>query len=285
MKAFVSAWSKRFNNEKYPYDFYIDSLKRIEISASMEELAETVIGMLHWKDGKVSKDPNGNVLLNGRTYTLKKPKPHTYQEETHKQIFYSKEFFAFALNIRDKEVFDPSAVGTLTGNGLQLWSSTSIVIPTFVLHILSPKIYPLYDQHVERAKRALLAEELNQKGYILKFKDYLSYEQFFEEFLVSHYGKQEEYSLHKIKEVDKALWSFGKSLKRGPSVKKTGLTVKGKQTVEPIFKGRVLELIKKGESQRRAFEIAGHELGITLTRSQQLYPGSVIHRWRQQEKI
>ena len=282
MRAFVHAWSNKFDDSKYPHHFYTESLKSIETANSIDALAENIIGMLHWKDGKVVEDPAGDYDLNGVSYSLKNPKPNTYHDDKHKPIIYSRKFYELATTIRDEKTFDTAAVDKLTGSELPLWASGSVVIPTFVLHILSPGIYPLYDQHVERAKRALLAEELNQKGTTLKIRDYLSYREFFEEFLVSHYGKSEKYTLDQVKEIDKALWSFGKSLKVKIAFKKRPAEVKTQTIPRKDFKKRVIELIKEGHPHKLAFELAGQEFDIPLSRSQKLYPGSVIYQWRKQ---
>lgn len=55
MKKFVEAWHKNFNDNKYPKGFYFDSIKAVKLATNKEELANIIIGLLHWKDGKVKK--------------------------------------------------------------------------------------------------------------------------------------------------------------------------------------------------------------------------------------
>lgn len=108
--------------------------------------------MLHWKDGKVTEDPLGISKLSNRNYSIGQPKPHTYNSSIHKSILSSQAFFEFVQEIIAGDSFDEKNIKRLTSSEFNLWKESAIVIPTFVLHILSPKIYPLYDQHVERAK-------------------------------------------------------------------------------------------------------------------------------------
>lgn len=94
------------------------------------------------------------------------------------------------------------------------FKGVSAIWKSFLLHIIKPKEYPVFDQHVYRAYYYLknsLIKELPQEN-IKKEKIY------FEEYLAFFQQIQDGFSL---KETDEALWSFGKFLKSnyGRSIK------------------------------------------------------------------
>ena len=83
----------------------------------------------------------------------------------------------------------------------------------FLLHIINPDEYPIYEQHVHRAFKYLennRIEEIsksNNEKYNVYFNEYL---QFFNEFR----RKANKFS---VKEIDEALWTFGKYIKEYPN--------------------------------------------------------------------
>lgn len=152
--------------------------------------------MERWKS---KKDSLGNVNLNGISYSFTTAKPNTYHPDKHKSILESQSFFDFAHGIISTTKFNKQDIHELTGGQFELWKQDSIVIPSFLLHTLSPIIYPLYDQHVERAKRALSAQTLNYNGYLLKKEDYFSYKEFFDDFLKIVYDPQYNLGIEDVK--------------------------------------------------------------------------------------
>lgn len=195
MKEFINAWQKKYNAQKYPRAVYFTSIEIIGSTNSPDVFGQLVIDMLHWKDGKIS-------VQNG-SYAYSKPKPNTYIQEKHERILKSRDFFQWAKDINKSRIFRASTIQEMEDK-FGLWHS--LVIPAFVLHIINPFVYPMYDQNVERAKRALLAE--NIENYQLTENTYAEYHNFFESIV------EDKKDIYCIKFYDEALWSFGKWLKQ-----------------------------------------------------------------------
>lgn len=278
MIRFFEAWQSKYDSSKYPRVLYFDSIKAITQAQTPDKLAAAVINILHWKDGKVSINPDGS-------YIFTKTKPNTYYPEKHDHILKSQRFFNWAKIINGSKFFDPTNVYVLTKD-FGLWNDTSIVIPTFVLHILNPFIYPLYDQHVERAKKALLAQDISERP--LSSETYIEYYKFF-------HSISDENTIEIIKQKDEALWSFGKWLKSLssavisinesdiiPNIDKEQSDFNATYTPDDNFKIRVMILISEGLSQAKAMKTAADELKVKLPDSYYRYPGSHVYRWKQQ---
>jgi hypothetical protein len=210
MKSFVEAWSAKFQPDKYPLDFYFSKINDLSFAKSPESAGQTIIELLHWKDGKVLKDSNGEVVIETERYKLLATKPNTYNITKHKEIFCSTEFFQWIQEVKAIRTFDARRVKDLS-SVFNLYGKDSIVIPSFILHVISPMIYPLYDQHVERAKRVLLAQEIRFPRDEINLTTYQEYQLFFQELVGTCFGQQPRFE--EIKNVDNALWSFGKWFK------------------------------------------------------------------------
>jgi hypothetical protein len=84
------------------------------------------------------------------------------------------------------------------------------------LHIIAPQIYPIFDQHVFRAFRFLLSNDVveipstNSKKERTYFQDYLPF-----------FNHLANISNMPRKKVDEALWVFGKFLKTDYRVQMT----------------------------------------------------------------
>ena len=293
MKAFIEAWASQYDESKYSSKLYYDLIDEIRISKTPEKLGEAVIYLLHWKDGKVSESNSGKLMVKGVRYNLEKTKPNTYESLKHKKIFMSKDFYLFAQNIKKENKFIAEKIHALCEDHFNMWSKNALIIPAFVLHVLSPLYYPIYDQHVERAKRALLAKPLNKDSSKLTLNSYKCYQSFFNK-IVAQY--KAESNLRDQKTVDKALWSFGKWLKTACNIEgklgnannaiRTDKKVKSKNTFTPdlAFKKRVFQLIDTGFTQAEAMKKAAQEAGVVLPNSYYIYPGTHIYRWRGQIK-
>lgn len=87
----------------------------------------------------------------------------------------------------------------------------------FVMHCLYPETYPLYDQHVYRAFKYLVTEGQDKPNLAPnKWSEYCSYADFF----------NKKISITKADAIilDRALWTFGKSLKASMSLAETKQT-------------------------------------------------------------
>jgi hypothetical protein len=89
----INSWADRFDDLKYPRDFYIETLASVSTAQESEQVGQLVIHMLQWKDGKVKLDPNGKIIVNGAHYTVGRAKPNTYNPKVHNSIFFSERFF------------------------------------------------------------------------------------------------------------------------------------------------------------------------------------------------
>jgi len=285
MKNFIESWAAKYDENKYSTKFYYYFLNKVKYSKTPEELGNAIICLLHWKDGKVIRSDTGKIEINSFRYSLGKPKPNTYEPQKHKTILISIAFYDWAQKVIDATTFSPDHINALTGAPFYLWGRKSIIIPAFVLHVLSPMYYPLYDQHVERAKRALLAVPLNKDSTFLNLESYKCYQNYFVDIAKQYAinGTLEEYKI-----IDKALWSFGKWLKkinnvRGTNEKTYGTMIqKNIFTPDMVFKKRVLFLLDQGHTQLEAMKIAANEREVTLADSYYKYPGSHLYRWKKQ---
>ena len=210
MKSFVEAWSRKFQSDKYSLDFYFTKIKELALAKNPKDAGVAIIELLHWKDGKVLEDSNGEVVIETVRYKLLPTKPNTYSISKHKEILCSKEFFQWIQEVKVMTTFDATEVKELS-SVFNLYGKDSIVIPVFILHIISPETFPLYDQHVERAKRVLLAQEVRFPRDEINLTTYEEYQSFFQEMIITCFGHQPNFE--NIKKVDNALWSFGKWFK------------------------------------------------------------------------
>jgi hypothetical protein len=225
MDMFIDSWGSKFNSIIYPIDYYYGHLEKIQYATTSNELGEAIIAMLHWKDGKVSRDDIGNIKVGEKRYYLSQAKPNTYNVEKHYEVLTSQAFFDWGEEVTSLKSFDNNKIEELRSK-FQLYNQNAIVIPAFILHCLNPLVFPIYDQHVERAKRAFLAEPVHFSTSSMNTNSYTDYQSFFQSFLNSEFQ-----NIEYMKKVDSALWSFGKWLKQ--HVRFIG-TVK-RQTLENHF--------------------------------------------------
>jgi len=281
----IDSWATRFDDSKYRREFYLQTLASFSKAEESEKIGKFVIRMLQWKDGKVQFDPTGSITVNGRRYAVSRTKPNTYDRKVYDTLFFSNHFFVWAQGIKKLCDFSSDLLDQIRSLGL--WPRTSLVIPTFLLHILNPRVFPIFDQQVERARRFLMGKDLNASSVGLRIDDYNQHTLFRFE-LLSDVGinvATAEYD--DVKHVDEALWAMGKHLKQTQKATKKQPTDpitahRGNFTTSsPDFKNTVFKYagIMK---QSAAMEQAAREFGIHLPRSYLLYPGSHIDRWRRQ---
>jgi hypothetical protein len=261
--------------------------------------------MLAWKDGKVQLDPNGKIFLNGVCYSVGRSKPNTYDPKVHDSTLFSQDFFNWAQEVKRLHTFS-SKLLSVVKQRFNLWSSTSLVMPAFLLHILNPRFFPIFDQHVERARRFLTGSILNASSVDIVIDNYTAYRSFWLELLSELNIDVAAVEYGQVKRIDDALWAMGKYLKQ---TKKTGarpvdeksptqnahlapsrparttetknFTSRTHNTSSREFKNRVLQYAESME-QRKAMQLAAEELGVLLPPSYLKYPGSHVYRWRQQ---
>jgi hypothetical protein len=281
----VDSWSKKFNSDKYPTDFYLYALDGVRAAEDEEQLRLHIVRLLHWKDGKVRLNAEGEIKLGGVAYLLRSTKPNTYSSDAHDIKLGSRAFYDWSKSIRTSECFSIDHIVAIKER-FGLWPGTSIVLPIFILHALNPRVFPIFDQNVERARRFFAALPYNRSSADLGIENYLDYRQFWLE-MVNGLGmdaSQTDYSLLKL--LDDAMWAIGKHLKLRTTVD----TEAEKQissignVISPKFKNRVLSLIQETPSvtQKQAMQRTAQDFCVQLPLSYLRYPGSHIDRWRRQ---
>jgi hypothetical protein len=90
----------------------------------------------------------------------------------------------------------------------------SAIWQVFLRHIIQPAQFPIFDQHVYRAFRYLQRQEKDEipNNKVLKLKIY------FEQYLAFYLDMEENTELFTGKEIDDALWAFGKFLGNHPKM-------------------------------------------------------------------
>jgi hypothetical protein len=89
---------------------------------------------------------------------------------------------------------------------LEEFKEVSTIWKIFLLHIIKPARYPIFDQHVYRAFYYIKNFKVRELSYDNKEKE----KEYFEDYLP--FFKQIQGG-HPIKKLDESLWSFGKFLK------------------------------------------------------------------------
>ena len=299
LKTIVEKWSAKFLENKFPLSFYYACIDRLRDAQEPEIVRVNISYLLHWKDGKVRKNPHGEVKIDGVNYVLSNPKPNTYSDAKHAPILASQEFFQWIKIIREATNFCPSYVDEIFSK-FSLWSTSSIVIRTYLLHILNPRVFPIFDQHVNRARKFLMGDYYDLPRNVKDLNEYIYYQSFWKDFAESLSINLERAELSEIKQVDNALWSLGKFISdhlngktpplqpvphtTTPSQKTAHHPHTGKKnddTSSPKFKNLVLRYCQ-GMKQVEAMQLAANELSINLPPSYLQHPGSHIYRWRKQ---
>jgi hypothetical protein len=283
-------WAARFDDSKYPRDFYLHMLVSLSAAQEVEQIGQSVIRMLQWKDGKVQLDPNGEITVNGLRYVVGRTKPNTYDPKLHDKVLFSNPFSVWTQEVKKQCSFSSDLLDQISRHGL--WPKSSLVIPAFLLHILNPRVFPIFDQHVERTRRFLMRQDLNFSSVGLQIDDYVQYTAFWFELLSDLGLDVTTVEYERIKHVDEALWAMGKHLKQMQKVAKSHSTLfnealndisrnRSVTTGSPEFKNAVLKYAST-MTQSAAMERAAREFEIRLPRSYLQYPGSHIYRWRRQ---
>ncbi len=293
LEGFIDCWSMKFDSARYPPEFYLSNIEDIQKSTSPIGLSSLIENMLCWKDGKVRKKSSGILCVGGVMYSKGQPKPNTYDPKRHGQILQKACFFNWAKKVMQIDSFNSEVVLQVTSE-LKLWSNKSIVLPSFLAHILNPRIFPLYDQHVERSYRFFSGLPLNSDSTNLSICNYKEYHIFWCQLLSDLHVKHGTTSIEHLKKIDNALWTIGKYLKIASvnqplngSFEYSPITeislLHEYNTSSPKFINLVLRYCNTGsETQRDAMLRASKELNINLPNSYLKYPGSHIYRWRKQ---
>jgi hypothetical protein len=290
-----------FDSTKFPTEFYLHLLSDIQEANDELQLSILIIWLLQWKDGKIRESNEGEIKLGERTYSARQTKPNTYAPEKHDHKLCSKDFYNWSKKITALKTFSIEHIA-MVKDGFQLWpSGDSLVMPAFLLHILNPRVFPLFDQHVERARRFFSALPYKFSSIDIDTDDYIDYHLFWTE-LIHEMGINiscADYS--EVKRIDDALWSIGKHLKLYTSGEGRDKDIKKRRTysVQPLLRTQVDEQTTGYDTnspefkncvlayctsmtQCDAMKRAANQLKVSLPPSYLAYPGSHIDRWRRQ---
>lgn len=92
---------------------------------------------------------------------------------------------------------------------LKEFKEVSVVWKVFLLHIISPSLYPIYDQHIHRAYRFMHNEPSD--GISASMNEATKLKFFFEEY----YPFVKESKIKDLKKMDEAFFAFGQFIKLG----------------------------------------------------------------------
>ena len=125
-----------------------------------------------------------------------------------------------------------------------IFSNVAAIWRIFLLHIINCK-FPIFDQHVYRAMRYLEGDHIGNEFELLKKPDEERYRVYKEEY-VPFVREVEAKTGKSGRTVDKALWTFGKELKRRYKIVDRGTCVPQIQYVSPLkgeVEGEFMEII------------------------------------------
>ena len=187
--SFIDFWSEYYNYAKIEH-FYDDTIQLSTFSA------DDIKMLFEWKNG---------MKLNG----------HVPKEASVNKVL-SKLDIVNQL----KSKFD---ITTFNSN----FNGMSAIWKLFLLHIIRPCQYPIFDQHVYRAHFFIVNKEIKEIKESNKYKE----EYYFKTYMPYYHSLT---SLEPdLRKIDKALWSFGKFLKTHYATKLMSEPLEGQDTILP----------------------------------------------------
>lgn len=202
-KTFVKYYSLKFDESKYPYEPYKklvwDKIKCIN--------KYSIIGA--WKTGCIkSEKVKGYKSLDfeGRTYYYTR----RWKNGTPAQKKAWEKLNSLNFQRKLRQVSDQKACGNKPPifYDIKAIDGLGFVYTLFVLHCENPKLYPLFDQHVWRAYLYFInADYKSAKVASQSWNSFMIYSAWF---------KNQLRTLGNIHptQLDRALWKFGKEIKK-----------------------------------------------------------------------
>ena len=208
-RRFIEIWEPRFDNQKYPEDFYLCHIDGARNSKQPEHLKKHLIALLHWKDGKAQAYvPDEN-----------RAKPHLLvpilELNNLELAEFSQSFWNLAQS--DKNNFE-ACTESLRLKLSSMWKT--VVTPAFLLHVAKPDKLPIIDQHTVRAFLALTSGKVTKRPKIT-WDQWEKYKVFFQDAVVDTVSKD---NIEDRSRVDRALFAWGKSLKASVASKRNTKT-------------------------------------------------------------
>jgi hypothetical protein len=201
-KNYLIEAAKGFNEEKYSKELYHHLLEVVKNARSVTpELREAVKYLLYWKLGKIStkRTPASEPLvLDGCHYYVSGTTPSNKKAI---ENALTEAMLQSGLQFRDNQITYESfrvLVNTIT--------VTSIVLPTFYIHIWNPDEYPILDVKVWHAYKWNRGELVKKHTKPNSWSHYEEYTAFFNNLVI-------ETGLD-WRTVDKGLWAIGEEVLR-----------------------------------------------------------------------
>lgn len=195
----VINWEQNYDQTTYPYGIYEELvIEGLEHPRKLELLGAWKTGCLRLsKENIVYQDKSGNTY--SFTNRWKEDTPVGYK--IWKNLSEISDSIQTSIPIKFP-LNEPPIV-----NILNSMNHFGFIWSIFVLHCFYPRLYPLYDQHVYRAFKYIVTNGTEcPKTADNSWNSYLYYRQFFIQ------------RLNELKiefwRLDKALWAYGKSLKK-----------------------------------------------------------------------
>jgi hypothetical protein len=201
-RHFVREFSKNFDDNKYPYAPY----KKLVWNSVVFRNKYSVLGA--WKTGCIKVEKReGYVpfdLAGFRFYYTHRWKVGTPAQKTGWERLNNSSFKHELLQISNQKTFEKPSIF----DNVSEIDGIGFIYTLFVLHCENPRLFPLYDQHVWRAYLYFINEDY--KSAKAASQSWGSFEKY------STWFKNQLKSLGDIHptELDRALWTFGKELKK-----------------------------------------------------------------------
>ena len=196
-KQQILTYAEDYNTKKYSTYLYD------ELIVKEKSHPDKMILMGAWKTGSIKEDVNGDIDESGKKYAFNgrwangtSARKNAWEEVAKKIKTYKEEI---PESFTKEEPVIVKKLQEIKGIGF-IWT-------LFVLHCIYPTEYPLYDQHVYRAYKHLTSDgKKNPTIASNTWAAYTAYRNFFLNLLAEK--PNTEYAT-----LDRALWSFGKSVK------------------------------------------------------------------------
>ena len=196
-QSFITRWESSFPEYDFPRDFYLQHLAELQVAKNSLAFSEQLNALFHWKSGRA------------RQYIpMQHDIPHHLS--TFLRDLLGKEledFFWLFKEVSEANEYNLEEPTSVLRKRLKgTWSA--IIDSAYILHLARPLQWPMIDQHTVRAFFALTSGDVILKPYI-DWTIWEGYIVFFDEVVMSSQVKS---SIEGRSRVDKALFSWGKSL-------------------------------------------------------------------------
>lgn len=203
-RKLIEEKAARFNEKKYNHEYYHHYLNVVQEADSVtDKLIEAIENLFYWKLGKVSVNATASS------------KPVTFSYQQH--YFINGTTGSNNQSIQNATKMELLELGLSFRDGLASYdnfkamasditqTTSSVVLPSFLVHIFKPDQYPILDVKVWRAFLWAYEQPISKYTKPRSWGHYEKYREFFRE--------TEEQTALSWRVVDKGLWVIGDGLK------------------------------------------------------------------------